>query len=167
MAFLGLRGLLLEARESGDMAQASLLAAQALKMYPRQPWVLRMEREHQFDAGEVRDMLAQFKPNKRVIKAINTPATSKPWHFFETLYVTESRVDGGVLFWNENAELLERARVKYGVPEEVVTSSSGIESFYGKRTGRFQVADALYTLGFEVPRRSQFFQSLYTTTSPI
>ncbi len=136
--------------------------AQSAELKPEvEAWVLRMEREHQFDATELRNMLSQFKPNKTIIKAINSPATSKPWHFFQNLYVTDSRVDGGVAFWNENAELLERARVKYGVPEEVVTSIIGIESFYGKRTGRFQVADALYTLGFEVPRRSKFFRSQF------
>ena len=124
-------------------------------------WVLRMEREHQFDADELRDMLARFKPNERIIKAINAPATSKPWHFFNNLYVTTSRIDGGVKFWNEHAALLERARVKYGVPEEVITAIIGIESSYGKRTGSFQVADALYTLGFEVPRRSKFFQGQF------
>jgi len=124
-------------------------------------WVLRMEREHQFDADELRDMLAQFKPNQRIIKAINTPATSKPWHFFDNLYVTTSRIDGGVKFWNKHAELLERARDKYGVPEEVMTAIIGIESSYGKRTGSFQVADALYTLGFEVPRRSTFFKGQF------
>jgi membrane-bound lytic murein transglycosylase B len=123
--------------------------------------VLRMEREHQFDANELREMFAQFKPNETIIKAFNTPATSKPWHYFRNLYVTSSRVDGGVAFWNKHAELLERARATYGVPEEVITSIIGIESFYGKRTGRFQVADALYTLGFEVPRRSQFFQGQF------
>jgi membrane-bound lytic murein transglycosylase B len=136
--------------------------AQAAELKPEvEAWVLRMVREHQFDATELRNMLSQFKPNETIIKAFNTPATSKPWHFFQNLYVTESRIDGGVEFWNENADLLERARVKYGVPEEVVTSIIGIESFYGKHTGRFQVADALYTLGFEVPRRSRFFQGQF------
>lgn len=120
--------------------------------------VLRMEREHQFDANELREMFSQFEPNQTIIKAFNTPATSKPWHYFRKLYVTSSRVDGGVAFWNKHAELLARARATYGVPEEVITSIIGIESFYGKRTGSFQVADALYTLGFEVPRRSQFFR---------
>jgi membrane-bound lytic murein transglycosylase B len=124
-------------------------------------WVLRMAREHQFDAIKLRNMVVQFKPNKTIIKAFNTPATSKPWHYFENLYVTESRIDGGAAFWNEYAELLQRARVKYGVPEEIVTSIIGIESLYGKHTGHFQVADALYTLGFEVPRRSQFFQGQF------
>ncbi len=120
--------------------------------------VLRMEREHQFDANELREMFAQFKPNETIIKAFNSPATSKPWHYFRNLYVTSSRIDGGVAFWNKHAELLKRAHTIYGVPEEIVTSIIGIESFYGKRTGSFQVADALYTLGFEVPRRSKFFQ---------
>jgi membrane-bound lytic murein transglycosylase B len=136
--------------------------AQSVEVKPEvEAWVLRMEREHQFDANALRDMFAQFKPNETIIKAFNTPATSKPWHYFRNLYVTPSRIDGGVEFWNEYAELLEQARIKYGVPEEVVTSIIGIESHYGKRTGSFQVADALYTLGFEVPRRSQFFQGQF------
>ncbi len=144
------------------LALAAAIFAQAALSADVKPeveeWVQRMEREHGFDAAELRNMMAQFKPNETIIKAFNTPATSKPWHFFRNLYVTSSRVDGGVAFWEKHAELLERARAKYGVPEEVITSIIGIESFYGKRTGRFQVADALYTLGFEVPRRSKFFR---------
>ena len=137
-------------------------SAQSAKLKPEvEEWMLRMEREHQFDAAELRDMFAQFKPNEAIIKAFDTPATSKPWPYFRNLYVTSSRVDGGVAFWNDNAALLERARVKYGVPEEVVASIIGIESLYGKHTGSFQVVDALYTLGFEVPRRSRFFQSQF------
>ena len=136
--------------------------AQSSELKPEvEEWVLRMESEHQFDAGELRDMVGRFKPNETIINAFNRPATSKPWHYFRKLYVTSPRIDGGVTFWNEHAELLERARIKFGVPEEVITAIIGIESSYGKRTGSFQVADALYTLGFEVPRRSKFFQGQF------
>lgn len=41
-AFLGLRGLLLAALESGDTGDALNLSRRALAMHPRQPWVLRM-----------------------------------------------------------------------------------------------------------------------------
>lgn len=41
-AFLGLRGLLVNALEAGDNARALELAQQAQKMHPRQKWVVRM-----------------------------------------------------------------------------------------------------------------------------
>lgn len=41
-AFLGLRGLLVNALEKHDYAQALELSRKARAMYPRQPWVLRM-----------------------------------------------------------------------------------------------------------------------------
>ena len=124
-------------------------------------FIAKMAREHEFDALELRKMFASFEPNQTIIKAIGAPATSKPWSYFRKLYVTPSRVDGGVEFWNEHAPWLEKARIKYGVPEEIITSIIGVETIYGRYTGKFQVADALYTLGFEVPRRSRFFQGQF------
>ena len=50
-AFLGLRGLLLNALEQGDDVAASALAARALKLHPRQPWVLRTAYELELRQG--------------------------------------------------------------------------------------------------------------------
>ncbi len=41
-AFLGLRGLLANALESGDTKRALELAQQAQKMHPREPWIIKM-----------------------------------------------------------------------------------------------------------------------------
>ena len=89
-------------------------------------FIKQMQREHGFDADELRKMFAQLTPNQKIIKAFNTPATSKPWNYFRKLYVTPSRIDGGVEFWNEHAELLARARQTYGVPEEIITSTGAL-----------------------------------------
>ena len=48
---------------------------------------------------------------------------------------------------------------KYGVPAELIVAIIGIETNYGKNTGSFRVADALSTLGFDYPRRAEFFQN--------
>ena len=124
-------------------------------------FITRMTREHQFDGLELRQMFSRFEPNKAILKAIDRPATSRPWSYFRKLYVTPTRVEGGVEFWNEHASWLEKARNKYGVPEEIITSIIGVETIYGRYTGKFHVTDALYTLGFEVPRRSRFFQGQF------
>ena len=61
-------------------------------------------------------MFSQLKSNDGVVKAINAPATSKPWFEFKNIFVTPTRTSGGVDFWNANAEQLKRAREIYGVP---------------------------------------------------
>ena len=124
-------------------------------------FVTRMTRDHGFDSIELGRMFSQLEANQTIIRAFNAPATARPWSYFRKLYVTSSRIEGGVEFWNEHADVLERASNFYGVPEEIIVSIIGVETIYGQYTGKFRIVDALYTLGFEVPRRSQFFQGQF------
>ena len=121
-------------------------------------FISQMVQQHQFDESALRHTFAQLKSNDGVVKAINAPATSKPWYEFKPIFVTPTRTSGGVTFWNENAELLKRAREIYGVPEEIIVAIIGVETIYGKRTGSFRVIDALYTLAFEMPERAGYFR---------
>jgi len=121
-------------------------------------FITQMVQQHQFDESALRQILSQLKSNEAVIKAINAPATSKPWYEFKNLFVTPMRTSGGVDFWKENGEQLKRAREIYGVPEEIIVAIIGVESIYGKRTGSFRVIDALYTLAFEMPERAGYFR---------
>ncbi len=121
-------------------------------------FITQMVQQHQMDEAALRQMFSQLKSNDGVIKAINAPATSKPWYEFKNLFVTPMRTSGGVDFWNANAEQLKRAREIYGVPEEIIVAIIGVESIYGKRTGSYRVVDALYTLAFEMPERASYFR---------
>ena len=95
-----------------SVGPASAQNAQESELGPEiEAFITKMAREHEFDALELRKMFSGFEPNKTIIKAIGAPATSKPWSYFRKLYVTPSRVDGGVKFWNEHAEWLEKARI--------------------------------------------------------
>ncbi|NIO39161.1 MAG: lytic murein transglycosylase B, partial [Burkholderiales bacterium] len=141
-------------------AQAQNVQAEKLKPEVS-AFVARMAQEHGFDAIELGRLFAPLEPNQTIIRAFSTPATAKPWSYFRKLYVTPSRIDGGVAFWKAHADVLERARATYGVPEEIIVSIIGVETIYGQYTGNFRIVDALYTLGFEVPRRSKFFQGQF------
>jgi membrane-bound lytic murein transglycosylase B len=121
-------------------------------------FISQMVQQHQFDGSALRQMLSQLKANEGVIKAINAPATSKPWFEFKNIFITPTRISGGVDFWNENTEQLKRARDIYGVPEEIIVAIIGVETIYGRRTGAFRVIDALYTLAFEMPERASYFR---------
>lgn len=141
-------------------AQAQNVQVEGLKPEVN-AFVTRMTRDHGFDSVELGRMFSQLEANQTIIRAFNAPATARPWSYFRKLYVTSSRIEGGVEFWNEHADVLERASNFYGVPEEIIVSIIGVETIYGQYTGKFRIVDALYTLGFEVPRRSQFFQGQF------
>ncbi|MEO8165043.1 MAG: lytic murein transglycosylase B, partial [Betaproteobacteria bacterium] len=121
-------------------------------------FIARMVQQYRFEDSYLRQAFAQLKSNDSIVKAINAPATSKPWFEFRNIFVTPTRAAGGVAFWNDNAEQLKRARDIYGVPEEIIVAIIGVETIYGKRTGSFRVIDALYTLGFELPARATYFR---------
>jgi membrane-bound lytic murein transglycosylase B len=121
-------------------------------------FIAQMVRAHGFDAEALRKLFAKVQTSQGVIRAISAPATSKPWFEFKPLFVDAQRIAGGVIYWNDNAELLERAHKEFGVPEAVVVSVIGIETRYGKRTGNFRVMDALSTLAFDVPSRADYFK---------
>ena len=44
------------------------------------------------------------------------------------------------------------------VPKEIITSIIGVETRYGKIQGSYRVIDSLLTLGFDYPRRADFFR---------
>ena len=58
-------------------------------------------------------------------------------------------------FWNENADALARAEARFGVPAEIIVGIIGVETVYGRNTGRFRVLDALTTLAFAYPGNAE------------
>lgn len=118
----------------------------------------RMVREHGFEEPGLRKLFAGLRLNDGVVKSVNAPATAKPWHEFRPIFVTPTRINGGLEFWRQHEALLQRARDTYGVPESVIVSIIGVETIYGRRMGSFRVLDSLYTLAFELPARATFFR---------
>ena len=59
----------------------------------------------------------------------------------------------------QHHEILKRAEKEYGVPAEIITAIIGVETYYGRLSGKTQVFDSLVTLGFDYPPRSRFFLS--------
>ncbi len=93
------------------------------------------------------------------------PGKPKNWQAYSGRFIEPIRINAGVRFWNENAAQLARAEAEYGVPAEIVVGIIGVETIYGRDTGRFRVMDVLATLAFAYPEspnrndRMQFFRS--------
>jgi membrane-bound lytic murein transglycosylase B len=124
-----------------------------------QAFIDQLVRNQGFDRLELLQLFANVRRQSRVLDAITRPAETKPWHEYRSIFLTPERISRGVEFWNRNEDSLARAEHVYGVPPEIVVAIIGVETFYGRDTGRFPVLDTLTTLGFDYPPRSKFFRS--------
>lgn len=121
----------------------------------------RMARDHGFAAPELLALFATTRPNETVLRLIKPPASplQRSWERYRPRFINESRIDGGVRFWREHRASLTRARMTFGVPEEVIVAIIGVETVYGRNTGGFGVMEALATLAFAYPPRAEFFRT--------
>lgn len=99
---------------------------------------------------------AEFKDD--IIKAITRPAEKKfPWYRYKPIFVYDEGVEIGVGFWNKHEQTLKRAYKRYGVDPSIIVAIVGVETRYGRITGRHRVIDSLVTIALGYPRRSEFF----------
>jgi membrane-bound lytic murein transglycosylase B len=98
------------------------------------------------------------------------PGKPKNWQAYSARFIEPIRVGAGVRFWNENADALARAQSTYGVPAEIIVGIIGVETIYGRDTGRFRIMDVLATLAFAYPEapnqldRKAFFRDELEST---
>lgn len=124
-----------------------------------EPFVEEMRLEYGFEPGHVRSLLAEAEHKDAIIQAISRPAERvRPWHEYRKIFITDKRIADGVAFWNEHADILEKAEEVYGVEPEVILAIIGVETAYGANKGSWRVIDALATLGFDYEPRADFFR---------
>ena len=117
-----------------------------------------VEARHGLDRDWLRGIFRDARRQQSILDAFSRPAEAKPWHAYREIFVTSARIRGGVEFAREHRSLLERVESRFGVPPEIVSAIIGVETFYGRYTGRYRVIDALATLAFFAPRRASFFR---------
>ncbi len=126
--------------------------------YPRAQLFIDEMKKAGFSESYLRETLAKAKRQQSILKAISRPAEkSLTWGEYRKIFIESKRISQGVKFWQENQETLALAEKTYGVPAEIIVSIIGVETRYGRITGSYRVLDALATLGFDYPRRSEFF----------
>lgn len=151
-------------RCKGTRAAVMLLAALAAAPAAAQDgdsvaaFAREMAERHGFDPARISETLAGAERRQDILDAISRPAEAKPWYQYRPIFLTPSRIGGGVDFWNEHEDLIRRASDEYGVDPEIIVAILGVETRYGEITGGYRVLDALYTLGFHYPPRAEFFR---------
>ena len=117
-----------------------------------------MVEAHRFDEAELHDLFDNIELDESIIKKISKPSEALPWHKYRKIFLKVPRIRAGAQFWHDHAETLAAVEKKTGVPPEIIVAIIGVETFYGKHMGNYRVIDALATLAFLYPPRSQFFR---------
>lgn len=103
-------------------------------------------------------LLDSAQKQQSILDTISRPAETRPWKDYRKIFVTDSRIQGGVAFYKTHRALIDATAKKYGVAPQYLVAILGVETRYGHVTGHYKVLDALVTLAFYYPPRAKFFR---------
>jgi membrane-bound lytic murein transglycosylase B len=113
----------------------------------------------QLKKAQVIALLRKAEPQPKIIEAMTRPAEKvTPWWEYHDRFLTEERIADGADFYSEHRASLERIGKERGIPPQYLVAIMGVETKYGRMTGHYRVLDALMTLAFDYPPRSDYFR---------
>jgi membrane-bound lytic murein transglycosylase B len=122
-------------------------------------FVEKVSAEQKIQPLDVYRLLAKAEPQPKIIELISKPAEKvSPWYQYRANFMTEQRIAEGARFMIEHRARLEKAHKDTGVDPEYVVAIIGVETFYGRITGKYRVLDALSTLAFDYAPRAEYFK---------
>ena len=144
-------------------AIAALCFAAPLTAWAEHPGQAQLVAEVAKDTGKdpatLNALLDSAQRQQSILDAISRPAEAKPWSEYRPIFLTPQRIDAGVAFYRQHQALLESIAKKYGVAPQYIVAIIGVETFYGRISGKYKVLDALVTLGLYYPPRATFFRN--------
>lgn len=143
-----------------------------LEWQPVREFIDGMVAQHGFERAALETLFGQVRYIDTAVQLVKPAPPGKPknWQAYSARFIEPIRIRAGVRFWEANAEALKRAEAAYGVPAEIIVGIIGIETIYGRDTGRFRVLDSLTTLAFAYPdapnqaARQAFFRDELSST---
>lgn len=118
----------------------------------------KMVEQHHFNRKQLLALFSKAEKKQSILDAIARPAEKvKPWYEYRKIFITPDRVSQGVQFWQENKTVLAEVEQKYQVSAKMIVAIIGVETGYGRNTGKYRVLDALSTLSFDYPPRADYF----------
>lgn len=123
-----------------------------------QNFIRDVAQRHELNQNTLAGWFRGLEPQRHILKAISTPAErTLSWKEYRPIFLGNERISSGKQFLQEYKETLQRAEDEYGVPAQIITAIIGVETFYGKHTGKHEALESLATLAFDYPPRSKFF----------
>lgn len=139
-------------------AVASSASALDVERSDIRQFVDTMVEKHAYDRDALTSILKEAQSQEAILTAISRPAEKTlTWHEYRNIFLTKERIRAGADFWREHQEDLGRISEATGVSREILVGIIGVETYFGRITGKYRVLDALSTLAFDYPPRSGFF----------
>jgi membrane-bound lytic murein transglycosylase B len=114
-------------------------------------------RDYPIKTKRLKHLLAQAQTKQSILDAISKPAERvTPWYEYSERFMTDKRIQEGTNFWTANRKQLDAVN-DAGIAA-TVAGILGVETSFGRITGRYRVLDALATLAFDYPARGEFFR---------
>jgi membrane-bound lytic murein transglycosylase B len=146
----------------------ALACAQATTQVPKKPldvsrpevqrFIDSMAERQGFDRAALAVTLSDAVTQPTILEAIARPSErTMTWSEYRARFLTDERIDAGLALWDAQQAALDRVAADSGVPAEYLLAITGVETFFGRLMGRHRVLDALSTLAFDYPKRSEFF----------
>lgn len=112
-----------------------------------------------FDRDYLIQTFSRVQRDESILKSAASPAEAKPWGVYRPIFLTEARIRAGVNFWNSHHRAIQAASQQYGIDPEYIVAIIGVETLYGRNTGKHNVLRSLTTLAMDFPKRSAFYTS--------
>ncbi|MGH8188981.1 MAG: lytic murein transglycosylase B [Steroidobacteraceae bacterium] len=139
------------------LASVSTASALDLSRPEVRAFIEETSRDHGVERAHLEALLAKAETKQAILDAISRPAERVvPWHEYRERFLTEKRILQGADFWIGHGQAL-KSIVDPNVAASVV-GILGVETSFGRITGRYRVIDALATLAFDYPPRAEFFR---------
>ena len=121
-------------------------------------FIKTVSQKYQIPEWKVSKIVKSIHYNPEIIKKMTSPYEALDWQKYRAHFITTPRIHGGHFYQTLHAKTFQQAYQQSGVNQNTITAIIGVESFYGKHTGTYNVLDALGTLAFYYPPRAKFFQ---------
>lgn len=123
-----------------------------------QQFITTMVKQQGFDRRQLVGVMQAARYQPAIIESMEKPYEKKTWDSYQALFLTPARVKAGIAYWKANQAALQQAQAQFGVPIPIMVAIIGVETLYGQHQGNYRVLDALTTLAFHYPKRSEFFK---------
>lgn len=101
---------------------------------------------------------ARFLPQVPQMVLPPSVPNSKNWQAYRARFLQAQRIQAGVEFALQYADILQRAEARFGVPAKYVLGVLGVETYFGQHLGKFKVLDTLTTLSLAFPPEHPYAQ---------
>ena len=120
----------------------------------------QMAEQYGFTETDLLALFAHTQAMPKVIALMQPPVEpqARSWLAYRQRFVEAKRIAAGRKFMLRHGDALAQAEGAYGVPREVVAAIIGVETLYGRNTGRVNTLAALSTLAFNYPSRADLFR---------